>query len=96
MSNETEFESALTGAAQDDTEQQVLTPYYGRETVERTMTGMMQEMMQGTERSCSRKILGAVDMLKSMGCDNNAIRRQLMDHYGVSQEEADRILPSDE
>ncbi len=92
MQNEIQMETALSDAAQPDTEQQVLTPYGGRETTERTMTRMMQEMMQGAEQTRRRRILGTVDMLRSMGCDDDAIRQQLIRNYGVSPEEAVSIL----
>ena len=96
MPNETEFETALSDGAQNEAKPQVLTHYSGRETVERTMTGMMQEMKQSTERTGRRRILGAVDMLRSMGCDNEAIRQHLIQNYGVSAEEAESILPSNQ
>ncbi|MBQ9901906.1 MAG: hypothetical protein IJM51_05910 [Clostridia bacterium] len=96
MQNEIEMETALSDAAQHDTERQVLTPCVGRETTGRTMTGMMQEMMQGAEQTRRRRILGTVDMLRSMDCDNDAIRRQLTENYGVSPAEADSILFTDQ
>ena len=97
------FQAILNGksdeaaaATKDDTERQVLTPCVGRETTGRTMTGMMQEMMQGAEQTRRRRILGTVDMLRSMDCDNDAIRRQLTENYGVSPAEADSILFTDQ
>ena len=94
MLNENELETAITESEQNETEHQVLTPYYGKETIERMMTGMMQEMQQGTERTRNQRIQGTVDAMRSMGCDNNEIIEQLTSSYGLSREEAVGLIPS--
>lgn len=73
-------------------ERQVFTPYRGREMVDRMMTGMMQEMQQGTERTGRRRIQAVADTMRGMGCDSEEIRNRLMKEFGVSSEEAERYL----
>ena len=94
MLNENELETAIAESEQNQTEHQILTPYYGKETVERMMTGMMQEMRQGTERAWRQRMQGTVDAMLGMGYDNNEIIEQLISSYGISREEAEGFIPS--
>ena len=94
MLNENELEVKASDTEQNGSEDQVLTPYYGKETVERMMTGIMQEMRQGTERAQRRRVQGTVDAMLSMGCDNEEIIRQLVSSYGLSCEDAKGFLPN--
>ena len=94
MSNENELENAMTESAKNETEQQILTPYNGRETVDRMMTGMMQEMRQGAERAGQRRIQGTADALCNMGFEEDYIIAQLTANYGISREEAESYIRS--
>ena len=92
MSNENELETAMTESAKNETEHQILTPYNGRETVDRMMTGMMQEMRQGAERAERVRMQGAVDSLRSMGYNDEQIADELTSVYGLSREEAESFV----
>ena len=70
MPDENKLETTFSGQTQDEADHQVLTPYHSKETVERMMTGMMQEMRQGTERTRQRRIQGAADTLRGFGYDS--------------------------
>ena len=89
-----EFETAIAETENSETEHQVLTPYNGRETVDRMMTGMMQEMRQGAERAGRRRIQGTVDTFRFMGYEDEAIIDELTASYGISREEAQSFLQS--
>ena len=93
MSNENEFETALSGIPEETGPREV-TLYGGRDSIERMMSGMAQEMMRGVERAGSRRILGSVCALRTMGCDEEEIRDRLINEYGVSPEEAEGFLLS--
>ena len=92
MSNENELENAMTESAKNETEHQILTPYNGRETVDRMMTGMMQEMRQGAERAERVRMQGAVDSLRSMGYNDEQIADELTSVYGLSRKEAESFV----
>ena len=92
MLNENELETAIAESEQNQTEHQILTPYYGKETVERMMTGMMQEMRQGAERAERVRMQGAVDSLRSMGYNDEQIADELTSVYGLSREEAESFV----
>lgn len=92
MSNENELENAMTESAKNETEHQILTPYNGRETVDRMMTGMMQEMRQGAERAERVRMQGAIDSLRSMGYNDEQIADELTSVYGLSRKEAESFV----
>ena len=92
MLNENEHETAIAESEQSQTEHQILTPYYGKESVEKMMTGMMQEMRQGTERTRQRRIQCAADTLRGFGYDSERIIQQLVDSYGLTREEAESYI----
>ena len=78
--------------AAPEEKEQVITPYMGKETVDRRMTGLMQEMRQATERTGRCGIKGKTDMMRGMGCDDEEILDTLIKEHGLSREEAKSYL----
>ena len=92
MPDENKLETTFSGQTQDEADHQVLTPYHSKETVERMMTGMMQEMRQGAERAERVRMQGAIDSLRSMGYNDEQIADELTSVYGLSSEEAESFV----
>ena len=90
-----ESQNTNLDAIEREAENQNITSCGRRETTDSMLNGMMQAMRQGTERTGRRRGLGTVDMLRSMGCDDDEIMNQLMKSYGISREEAQSLVLSD-
>lgn len=69
MTSEREYPNA--GSISGESEQYVISPYVGRESVERMMTRMMQEMSQGAERAVQCRMQGETEMKIRMGCETD-------------------------
>lgn len=53
----------------DENERDVISPYVGREAVEKMMNGMMDTMRQSAERTGQRRMQGETEMKIRLGCE---------------------------